>query len=131
MSKINIMSEDLSNKIAAGEVVEKTMNVVKELVENSIDAKASMIKVELKDSGVLEIKVTDDGIGMDKEDAVMCFSRHATSKLHNINELFNIASLLYSHSPLRYCVRLYADVRASMGSDPMDGFAFAKHLQVP
>lgn len=93
MSKIEIMSEDLSNKIAAGEVVEKTMNVVKELVENSIDAKASMIKVELKDSGVLEIKVTDDGIGMDKDDAVTCFQRHATSKLHNINELFNIASL--------------------------------------
>ena len=93
MSKISVMSEDLSNKIAAGEVVEKTMNVVKELVENSIDAKASMIKVELKDSGVLEIKVTDDGIGMDKDDAVLCFQRHATSKLHNINELFNIASL--------------------------------------
>lgn len=93
MSKISIMNEDLSNKIAAGEVVEKTMNVVKELVENSIDAKASTIKIELKDSGVLEIKVTDDGIGMDKDDAVMCFSRHATSKLHSINELFNIASL--------------------------------------
>ena len=93
MSKIEIMSEDLSNKIAAGEVVERTMNVVKELVENSIDAKSSSIKIELKDSGVLEIKVTDDGIGMDKDDAVLCFSRHATSKLHNINDLFNISSL--------------------------------------
>ena len=93
MSKISVMSEDLSNKIAAGEVVEKTMNVVKELVENSIDAKASMIKIELRDSGVLEIKVTDNGIGMDKDDAVLCFSRHATSKLHSINDLFNIASL--------------------------------------
>lgn len=93
MSKISIMDEDLSNKIAAGEVVEKTMNVVKELVENSIDAKAESIKIELKDSGILEIKVTDDGIGMDKDDAVMCFSRHATSKLHSINDLFNIASL--------------------------------------
>lgn len=93
MSKIEIMSEDLSNKIAAGEVVERTMNVVKELVENSIDAKSSMIKIELKDSGVLEITVTDDGIGMDKEDAVKCFSRHATSKLHTLNDLFNISSL--------------------------------------
>ncbi len=93
MSKIQVMSEDLSNKIAAGEVVERTMNVVKELVENSIDAKSSSIKVELKDSGVLEIKVTDDGIGMDKEDAVLCFSRHATSKLHTLNDLFNISSL--------------------------------------
>ena len=93
MSKIEVMSEDLSNKIAAGEVVERTMNVVKELVENSIDAKASSIKIELKDSGVLEIMVTDDGIGMDKEDAVKCFERHATSKLHNLNDLFNISSL--------------------------------------
>ena len=93
MSKIEIMSEDLSNKIAAGEVVEKVMNVVKELVENSIDAKSSMIKVELTDSGVSEIVVTDDGIGMDKDDAVKCFSRHATSKLHTLNDLFNISSL--------------------------------------
>ena len=93
MSKIEIMNEDLSNKIAAGEVVERTMNVVKELVENSIDAASTMIKIELKDSGVLEITVTDDGIGMDKEDAVKCFSRHATSKLHNLNDLFNITSL--------------------------------------
>ena len=93
MSKINIMSEDLSNKIAAGEVVEKVVNVVKELVENSIDAKASSIRIQLKDSGVLEINVTDDGIGMDKDDAVLCFSRHATSKLHDLNELFNINSL--------------------------------------
>ena len=93
MSKIEIMSEDLSNKIAAGEVVERTMNVVKELVENSIDAKSTFIKIELRDSGVLEITVTDDGIGMDKDDAVKCFSRHATSKLHNLNDLFNISSL--------------------------------------
>ena len=93
MSKIEVMSEDLSNKIAAGEVVERTMNVVKELVENSIDAKSSSIKIELKDSGVLEITVTDDGVGMDKDDALLCFSRHATSKLHNLNDLFNIASL--------------------------------------
>ena len=93
MSKIMVMDEDLSNKIAAGEVIEKTMNVVKELVENSIDAKATTIKIDLKDSGVLEIKVEDDGVGMDKDDAVLCFSRHATSKLHNINDLFNITSL--------------------------------------
>lgn len=93
MSKIEIMSEDLSNKIAAGEVVEKVMNVVKELVENSIDAKSTFIKIELVDSGVTEIIVTDDGVGMDKDDAVKCFSRHATSKLHSLNDLFNISSL--------------------------------------
>ena len=93
MSKIQIMDEVLANKIAAGEVVEKCMNVVKELVENAIDAKATEIKIELQDSGVKEIKVTDNGIGMDKEDAVLAFSRHATSKLKTEKDLFHIGSL--------------------------------------
>ena len=93
MSKIAVMSEDLANKIAAGEVVERCVNVVKELVENSIDAKSDIIRIELIDSGVKEIRVIDNGVGMDKEDALMCFSRHATSKLKTLNDLFNIASL--------------------------------------
>lgn len=87
------MSENLANKIAAGEVVEKTMNVVKELVENSIDAKSNEIKIELIDSGIKEIIVTDNGIGMDKEDAILAFSRHATSKLKTLEDLFYINSL--------------------------------------
>ena len=93
MSKIRVMNEILANKIAAGEVVEKCMNVVKEFVENSIDAKSDEIKIELVDSGVKMIKVTDNGIGMDKEDALLAFSRHATSKLIDEDDLFNINSL--------------------------------------
>jgi len=93
MGKIQIMSEDLANKIAAGEVVEKTMNVVKELVENSIDAKSTEIKINLIDSGVKEITVIDNGVGMDKEDATLAFSRHATSKLKTLEDLFYINSL--------------------------------------
>ena len=93
MSKIKVMNEDLANKIAAGEVVERCLNVVKELVENSIDAKSSKIRVSLKDSGILEITVADDGVGMDEEDATLAFSRHATSKLKSLNDLFHIASL--------------------------------------
>lgn len=93
MANIKIMDENLANKIAAGEVVEKTMNVVKELVENSIDADSDIISIELIDSGVKEIKVTDNGKGMDKEDAKLAFSRHATSKLTDIEDLFNIESL--------------------------------------
>ena len=93
MSKIKVMDELLANKIAAGEVVEKTMNVVKELVENAIDAQADEIEIKLIDSGVKEIKVMDNGIGMDKEDATLAFSRHATSKLKNLDDLFNIESL--------------------------------------
>ena len=93
MSKIQVMDEVLANKIAAGEVVEKTMNVVKELVENSIDAESTEITIKLIDSGVKEIEVSDNGIGMDKEDAVLAFSRHATSKLKSLDDLFNIESL--------------------------------------
>jgi DNA mismatch repair protein MutL len=93
MSKIRIMSEILANKIAAGEVVERSSSVVKELVENSIDANATEIKVELIESGVKEIKITDNGSGMDKEDALLAFSRHATSKLIDDDDLYHIASL--------------------------------------
>lgn len=93
MSRIKIMSESLSNKIAAGEVVEKCASVVKELIENSIDAGSTYIKVDLIDSGTKSIKVTDDGIGMDEEDALLCFEAHATSKLLNEDDLFNICTL--------------------------------------
>ena len=93
MSKIHVMDEILANKIAAGEVVEKCMNVVKELVENSIDAKSTEISIKLIDSGVKEIEVSDNGIGMDEDDAKMAFMRHATSKLKNLDDLFNIESL--------------------------------------
>ncbi len=93
MSKIKVMSELLSNKIAAGEVVERVVSIVKELVENSVDAKASFIKIDLKEAGLREIVVTDDGIGMDKEDALLAFQRHATSKLYTDDDLFSINSL--------------------------------------
>ena len=93
MSKIQVMDENLANKIAAGEVVEKTMNVVKELVENSIDANSNIISIELIDSGVKKITVKDNGNGMDRDDATLAFSRHATSKLKTLDDLFNIESL--------------------------------------
>ena len=93
MSKIKVMDELLANKIAAGEVVERCVSIVKELVENSIDAKATEIKVLLKESGLREIKVVDDGIGMDSKDALLAFQRHATSKLYTSDDLFNINSL--------------------------------------
>ena len=93
MSKIKVMDEILANKIAAGEVIERCSSIVKELVENSIDAKSSKIKIDLIDSGVTEIKVTDDGVGMDEGDALLAFQRHATSKLLSEVDLFNINSL--------------------------------------
>ena len=93
MAIIKVMDEILSNKIAAGEVVERCASVVKELVENSIDAKATEIKVELKESGIKEIKVIDNGNGMDKSDAVMAFNRHATSKIIDEDDLYHIHTL--------------------------------------
>ena len=93
MSKIKVMDEILANKIAAGEVIEKCVSIVKELVENSIDAKSNKIKIDLINSGVDEIKVTDNGIGMDSDDALLAFQRHATSKLLSDKDLFNINSL--------------------------------------
>lgn len=93
MAIIKVMDDILANKIAAGEVVEKCSSVVKELVENSIDAKADEIKIELIDSGTRSIIVIDNGVGMDKDDAILCFNRHATSKLKTEDDLFNIKTL--------------------------------------
>lgn len=93
MSKIHVMSENLANKISAGEVVERVASVVKELVENAIDADAKEIDVELKNSGLNSIVVIDNGNGMDEEDAHLAFSRHATSKLIKEDDLFFINTL--------------------------------------
>ena len=93
MGKIKVMDEILANKIAAGEVIERCVSIVKELVENSIDAKSNKIRIDLINSGVTEIKVTDNGVGMDKNDALLAFSRHATSKLLDEEDLFKINSL--------------------------------------
>lgn len=93
MSKIRVMDDNLANKIAAGEVVERVVSIVKELIENAIDAQADEIIIELKESGLREIKITDNGIGMDKEDVKLAFLRHATSKIYDDDDLFNINTL--------------------------------------
>ena len=93
MNKIKVMDDLLANKIAAGEVVEKCVSVVKELVENSVDAGAEEIKIEIVDAGTKLIKVTDNGSGMSHDDAIMSFKRHATSKLFDEIGLFRISSL--------------------------------------
>lgn len=90
---IQIMDENLANKIAAGEVVERVSSVVKELVENSIDAKADNIRIELTNAGMKEIKVIDNGIGMSADDALVSFERHATSKVKNETDLTYIHTL--------------------------------------
>ena len=93
MSKIKVMDENLANKIAAGEVVEKCASIVKELVENSVDAHATEVNIFLREGGIKEISVIDNGLGMDEEDALMAFQRHATSKLYKDDDLFFIDTL--------------------------------------
>ncbi len=93
MSKIHVLSEHLTNMIAAGEVVERPAGIVKECVENSIDAQAKTIEIEAFQGGIERLIITDDGIGMDKEDAHLAFMRHATSKMHSEEDLFNIHTM--------------------------------------
>ena len=93
MNKISVLDETLVSKIAAGEVVERPASVVKELVENSIDAGARRISIEVKDGGKKYIKVTDDGCGMNPQDAKLSIDRHTTSKLKSIDDLFSIRTL--------------------------------------
>lgn len=93
MTKIRVMDETLANKIAAGEVVEKCSSIVKELCENSIDAHAKKIIINLSEGGKKKIEVIDDGCGMSKEDASLAFMRHATSKIYKDDDLFFIDTL--------------------------------------
>lgn len=93
MAVIHVLDEVTANQIAAGEVVERPVNAVKELVENAVDAGASSIEVEIADGGMTYIRVTDDGCGMTEEDAKLSVIRHATSKISSVDNIYHIASL--------------------------------------
>ena len=90
MPKIKILSADVANKIAAGEVVERPASVVKELVENALDAESTSIRVEIRAGGKRLIRVSDNGVGMEREDALLALERHATSKVNRIEDLESI-----------------------------------------
>ncbi|MDD3093769.1 MAG: DNA mismatch repair endonuclease MutL, partial [Clostridia bacterium] len=91
--KIIILDEFTANQIAAGEVVERPASVLKELIENSIDAKADRIDIEIKNGGIGYIKVSDNGNGIDKDDIPMAFERHGTSKIRQISDIYNISTM--------------------------------------
>lgn len=93
MSKINVLDSNTINQIAAGEVVERPSSVVKELVENAVDAKATAVTVEIKDGGISYIRITDNGIGIDKSDIPIAFYRHSTSKIKSVEDLLVVSSL--------------------------------------
>src|ERR1700684_3857701 len=93
MGRIHILSENVANKIAAGEVVDRPASVVKELLENSLDAGAQRIRIEVEAGGRKLIRIADDGCGMNRDDALLAFERHATSKLRSAHDLLSIAPL--------------------------------------
>ena len=93
MAKIMQMDTQLSNMIAAGEVVERPGGIVKELVENAIDAHATRIEIHCLEGGISRIEIIDNGDGMDKEDAQKAFARHATSKIRTTDDLWSISTL--------------------------------------
>src|SRR5579871_4205275 len=93
MNRIKLLSEQVANQIAAGEVVERPASVVKELVENSLDAGARKITVEIGAGGRSLIRITDDGVGMSRDDALLCLERHATSKIHLAEDLTHIRTM--------------------------------------
>src|SRR5450755_1989393 len=93
MGRIHVLSETVANKIAAGEVVERPASVVKELLENSIDAGATRIKIQIEAGGKKLIQIADNGCGMVRDDAMLAFERHATSKMKNAEDLLSITTL--------------------------------------
>src|SRR3954465_13856483 len=93
MNRIRLLPEQVANQIAAGEVVERPASVIKELVENSLDAEARRITVEIQAGGRSLIRVTDDGFGMSRDDALLCLERHATSKIQRAEDLHGINTM--------------------------------------
>lgn len=109
MSKVKILSPEVISKIAAGEVIERPASVIKELIENSLDADSNLIELQLKDAGKALIYLKDEGTGIDQDDLETVFERHSTSKIEDINDLFNIHSLGFRGEAL-YSVAAIADV---------------------
>ncbi|HNF97995.1 MAG TPA: DNA mismatch repair endonuclease MutL, partial [Pseudomonadota bacterium] len=93
MPRIALLPEELTNQIAAGEVVERPASVVKELVENSLDAGAQRIDVDIEEGGLKLVRIADDGCGMNPEDAELSLLRHATSKLRSADDLFRLTTM--------------------------------------
>ena len=104
MGRIHVLPEHVANKIAAGEVVERPASVVKELLENALDAGATRIKVNIEAGGKKLIQITDNGCGMVRDDALLAFERHATSKIKDAEDLLSVATLSRSSASLIFDV---------------------------
>src|SRR5213076_3537290 len=116
MGRIRVLPDQVANKIAAGEVVERPASVVKEMLENSLDAGATRIKINVEAGGKKLIQITDNGCGMVRDDAMLAFERHATSKIKNAEDLLSIATLGFRGEALpsiASIARLHLETRTS------------------
>ena len=121
MGKIKTLSAALSNKIAAGEVIERPQSVVKELVENAIDAGSTSITIEVKEAGLQQIKVIDNGSGIEEDDLALMFERHATSKINDTRDLFHIRTLGFRGEALA-SIASVSKVTAITCTDKISGY---------
>jgi DNA mismatch repair protein MutL len=123
MNRIRLLSEQVANQIAAGEVIERPASVVKELVENALDAQAARLTIEIQAGGRSLIRVTDDGLGMSRDDALLCLERHATSKLQKAEDLASIATLGFRGEalPSIASVSRFSLTTRERGSDSPEG----------
>lgn len=126
LKRINVLSESTSNQIAAGEVVERPFSVVKEIVENSIDADAKNITIEIAEGGQKKIKVTDDGMGIHPDDISKAFLPHATSKIKNIEDIFNVNSMGFRGEALPSI----ASVSNTILKSRVSGFDYGKEISI-
>ncbi len=125
MAKIKVLSEEIASKIAAGEVVQRPESVVKELIENAIDAGAKSIEIEIKDAGKSFIRVTDDAIGMTEEDAILAFRQHATSKIETYQDLENVSTLGFRGEAL-YSIAAVSQVEIKTKTKDDDAAAYLR-----
>lgn len=119
MARVNILPPEIVSKIAAGEVVERPASVIKELIENSLDAQADSIELTLKDSGSTMLKIQDNGFGIDYDDLEKIFLRHSTSKITSVDDLFNITSLGFRGEAL-YSIAAISDINLKSRSAKND-----------
>ncbi len=125
-NKIKVLPSDIANKIAAGEVVQRPLSVVKELVENSIDAQANIITINLKNSGLDKIEVIDNGIGMDEDNVKLCLVRHATSKVNNVEDIYRIMTLGFRGEALA-SIAAISQFELLTSVDGINGFKLIKN----
>ena len=121
---IQILDQDTINKIAAGEVIERPSSVVKELVENAIDAKATAITIEIKDGGISFIRITDNGMGIDGKEIPTAFLRHSTSKIKSIEDLMSVSSLGFRGEALSSIAAVAQIELITKTADSFTGFRY-------